>query len=354
MKGFKGRKLEDKPLPNFKDVYDRIPAEQIYAFYIPGVVLNSTMSSPLGDKDNVSSFSIFWSYRKNKYLWKDFRYGWFGDAIDFVQRLFGYTSQVEACMKIFNDFGIDDFYIFKELTTTINPGNSKISVKSKTKRKSKLQITIRDWNQNDISFWGQYGITTKWLKYANIYPIKYFYIDGNIKIADKLAYAYVENKDGNITYKIYQPLIKIGKKWLSNNDSSVWELWHMLPKTHDYLIITKSRKDALSIMATMNIPATSLQAEGTIPKDNVIDELKQRFKYIFLFYDNDFDKKTNYGREYGRKLSELFDLPQIEIHEIHQEKDYSDLVKNKGIKYARTVLWQLIKKELLKHLIERK
>lgn len=354
MKGFKGQKARLKPLPTYEDIFERLTSEQIFSNYIPNVQFGTPMRSPLGDSDNVPSFHIFWS-RKNKYMFKEHRYGWFGDAIDFVKIFFSHRTQTEACMQICLDFGIEDFHIYDNIQRySYNSGNQVVYCKPKPRIIVDIQVTVRDWQQYDINFWGQYGITLEWLKYAGIYPIKYFFINGNVKIAEKLAYAYVENKDSKITYKIYQPYAKeIGRKWINNNNSSVWELWNMLPDTHNFLIITKSRKDALSIMATMNIPATSLQAEGTIPKQSVVDELKTRFDYIFLLYDNDFDKNVNYGRAYGEKLSEMFNLPQLELPENFGEKDYSDLVKSHGIHKAKKILWYLIKKELLKHLIER-
>lgn len=354
MDGFKGQKSRDKPFPSYEDILKRLTSEQIFTQYIPDVKFNVTVPSPLGSKDDRPSFSVFWSNRKNKYLFKDHRYGWHGDGIDYVQYLFGFSTQTEACMQICLDFGIEGFYINENLEQLYNNSGVKLkSSKPKPRVAVKIQITIRDWIHEDTVFWGQYGITLKWLKYARIFPIKYYYINGNVKIADKLAYAYVETKDGKPTYKIYQPYAEHLKKWISNNDSSVWELWDMLPETHDFLIITKSRKDALAIMATMHIPATSLQAEGTVPKVVVIESLKIRFPNIFFLYDNDFDKETNYGRLYGKKLSDMFDIPQIELPEEFGEKDYSDLVKSHGIIKARKILWRILKVSVIKNLRER-
>jgi hypothetical protein len=354
MDGFKGQQSRDKPFPSYEDILDRLDSGQIFTQYIPDIKFNITVPSPLGASDKRPSFSVFWSNRKNKYLFKDHRYGWHGDGIDFVQYLFGFSTQTEACMQICLDFGIEGFYINENLEQLFNNSGTKVEqVKPKPRVAVKIQVTIRDWIHEDRVFWGQYGITIKWLNYARIFPIKYYYINGNVKMADKLAYAYVETKDGKTTYKIYQPYAEHLKKWISNNNSSVWELWNMLPDKHDILIITKSRKDALSIMATMNIPATSLQAEGTVPKHVVMDELKSRFKFILLLYDNDFDKEVNYGRVYGSKLADLFKLPQIELPEEFGEKDYSDLVKSHGIIKARKILWRIIKVRIIKHLRER-
>ena len=86
------------------------------------------------------------------------------------------------------------------------------------------------------------------------------------------------------------------------------------------------------------IPAISMQGEGYIPKQSVIDELKSRFKNIYIFFDNDFDKDENHGRQYAQFLSKTFDIPYIEIPNEYAVKDPSDFVN----KYGREKLKQLV------------
>lgn len=332
-----------KLFPTHTDILKHITDQQIFEAYIPNIVFNKPMNSPLGEKDNRPSFSVFWSTRYNKFLFKEHRYGWFGDCFDFVQRLFGYTNLTDALSRICIDFKLTQYKVKdsilsnKEIVISKKPINKSIST-----HKVIIKITVREWEIHDIEYWNKFGINKEWATMANIYPIKYYFIDGVLAIPEKYSYAYLESKDGEITYKIYQPF-SISNKWISNNNGSVWELWNMLPDYHNILVITKSRKDALSIMCTLRIPAVSLQAEGTIPKIQVINELKERFKNIVLLYDNDYDKKINYGRIYGLKLSEMFSIRQIEIPSEYKSKDYSELVNNYGEKKATEILLSLIK-----------
>ena len=103
---------------------------------------------------------------------------------------------------------------------------------------------------------------------------------------EKYAYAYIEFKDGLPTYKIYQPFSE-NYKWLNNHDRSVWDLWSKLPETGDNIIITSSRKDALTIWANTGIPCIAIQGEGYTISDTAISELKKRYKYIYILLDND-------------------------------------------------------------------
>lgn len=340
MQGFSNN--DHKPFPTHDKILKIITDQQIFQSYIPNVTFNRAMSSPLGEKDDKPSFSIFWSYRYNKFMFKEHRYGWFGDCFDFVQRLFGYDNLTDALMQICIDFDLDQFYIKKNIKKSVVNIPKKFKKVRREIRQVNIRVTLRNWEEYDLQYWKQYGITKNWLDISGIYPIKYYFINSTTCIADKYAYVYVENKDGKKTYKIYQPFNK-EKKWVSNNDRSVWELWSVIPHTFDILVITKSRKDALSIMSTCKIPAISLQAEGTTPKVQVIEELKERFTHIYLLYDNDFDKTTNYGRKYGRRLSDLFDIPQIELPELYGQKDYSDLVKAYGCEQAKEILMSVIK-----------
>lgn len=346
MKGFKTN--DNLPYPNYKDVFRLLDEEQIFLYYIPDLVLNSRISSPLGGTDKHPSFSVFWSYRKHKFIFKDFRYGYTGDCVDFVRYYFNFNSNTEACMKILKDFNIEGFRINESILNTPSDGNHVKLVNSLPKKRNaiRIKVTVREWKKYDLDYWNRYGINQKALKLANIYPISHYFLNNSIRKADKHAYAYVEKKDKKITFKIYQPFNKAGMKWRSNNDLSVWELWELLPQTHDFLVITKSRKDALSIMCTTGIPATSLQAEGTIPKKQVIDELRSRFKHIFLFYDNDFDSSENWGQMYSKKLSEKFELPDIFIPDEYESKDYTDFIIKYSIEEAKQMLWFLIKQQL--------
>jgi len=345
MDGFKAN--EAVPIPNYKDVFKELDEERIYSYYIPNLEFNTSILSPLGDPDTRPSFSVFWSYRKLKYLFKEHRYGWTGDVVDFVRLYFNYRDNTKACMRILHDFGVEGYKIDDDILFT-SPTfiGGQIKVAKKRARNVKLDVTIRDWEPHDLNFWGKWGYNEKWLKFTDIYPIKYYFFNGNAVLADRFAYVYVERKDGEITYKIYQPFNTKQRKWMSNNNSSVWELWSKLPKTHDKLIITKSRKDAGSIMATAGIPATALQAEGTIPKNHVVDELKSRFKRIWLFYDNDYDSDRNYGQEYAMKLSETFEIPNIVIPSDMKSKDYTDFIVKYSIDNAVEMLNYLIENEI--------
>ena len=89
-----------------------------------------------------------------------------------------------------------------------------------------------------------------------------------------------------------------------------------------------------------------MQGEGYIPKEKVINILKERYKNIFILYDNDFNVSENHGRILGNKIANLFGLRQIEIPDVYQSKDPSDLCKNFDRATLKKVVNQLISENL--------
>jgi hypothetical protein len=267
-------------------------------------------------------------------FWRDFGTNEHGHIVDLVWKMWPHCLDRIDVIKQLNSrltFDVGDI--------TIMP---KIEKLPKHNSQSKIDVGLRTWEKHDLKYWGSYGIDKDWLEFGQIYPIDYVFITKNEKTSffptEKYAYVYVEYKDNERSYKIYQPFSE-KMKWLSQHKQDVWDLWNQLPEKMEKLIITKSRKDALSLWANTGIPCTSLQGEGFVPKPHVVQQLKDKADKVYLLYDNDFDKKINVGREFGQKLAKQFDLIQIEVPDKYQSKDASDLFKNHGYEVQQNVIF---------------
>ena len=187
-----------------------------------------------------------------------------------------------------------------------------------------LQCKVREWKDYDIEYWASYGISLEWLKYADIYPISHKIVirDGQRYVfgADKYAYAYVERKEGKVTLKIYQPYNKGGYKWSNRHDRSVISLWTKVPEYGDRICICSSMKDALCLWANTGIPALAIQGEGYGMSDTAIDELKRRYKEVFIALDGD-----KAGVEDSIKLQKDTAFKIIDCPLIDKAKDWSDI-----------------------------
>jgi len=302
---------------------------EIYLHYSKqNVVIKKPMLSPLRT-ELTPSFGYFMG-ESGEICFNDFKLGK-GDCIKFVQIMFD-LNYFEALSKIVIDFKLTDKFYYKNLKSNHNKPITKIDYSFresiiKKNHNIKLGKKKRDWKLYDLVYWQQYGINLDILNKYKVEPIEYIFINDKPILADKYTYCFTEFKDGNKTYKIYQPFNK-EFKWLNNHDSSVWQGWKQLPEKGDELIITKSLKDVMSIDSILGIPAVSLQSEGTKPKPHIIQELKNRFKTIYLLYDNDFDKEKNWGQIFAKELYKEFDMINLMIPSEFESKDFSDLVKN--------------------------
>lgn len=306
----------------------------IMRFYLNIDVLPALINSPLR-QDRNASVSIF-SPDGVKVFYKDFGTGEHGSIFDLLGRMWNRTFS-ETITKIW-----DDIDRVKHNRINLNRTRSGVIHKSN----SILEVRTRQWFDYDMEYWNSYGISREWLEFGDVYPISHILItrDNITKVipAEKLAYVYVERKDGKVSLKVYQPKSQ-RLKWLSKHDSSVWDLWSRLPDRGDTLFITSSRKDALCLWENTGIPSVSLQGEGYVPKEKVINQLKQRFGRVIIFFDNDYDKDENHGHIYASRLSGMFDLDMVEIPSEYKSKDPSDLFKNHGAKTFRRVIKELVK-----------
>lgn len=297
---------------------ESISEEEIAFFYLDIKKLPCLINSPIR-KDNHPSFGL--KVIKDKVIYKDFSTGESGDIYQLLCILFdlNFSSLMRKIQEDFNNEENIRFITKKRVSSD---------------KGVKFNVKIRKWKKHDIDYWGQYGLEPDFLEKCFVFPIeKIFFeqIDGTFDIvpAEKYAYVYVENKDNKTTLKIYQPYSK-KYKWLSNHNSSVIDLWFLLPEKGDLLIITSSRKDAMTILRHSEIPSISLQGEHTELKESVANELKMRFKHIIVLYDNDFLSVSNVGRTSGKKMAQKHGFRQVEIPTIFRCKDPSDLYANYG------------------------
>jgi DNA primase len=110
--------------------------------------------------------------------------------------------------------------------------------------------------------------------------------------------------------------------------------YKQLPKKGKLLVITKSMKDVAS-MYSFGITAIAPNSETQFITDKMLEELKERFNHIVVFYDNDLPGISNMN-----KIKKAH--PELDYFFIPRKygcKDFSDLVE----KYGRETVKNLIK-----------
>lgn len=300
------------------ELKSQVSDADIVGYYLGITKIPTRIKSPLR-VDKKPSMGLY-SRDGIHIYYTDFATGDKGSIIDLLSQLWN-TSYNETWEKIIREIKNTNVNIQK-----INSCITKVDIIDKTK--TKIQVKVREWKKYDIEYWESYGITKDWLQFANVYPISHiiFYKENKEPItmaADKLAYVFVEFKEGRTTYKIYQPLDTKGFKWLSTHDRSVISLWTKVPEYGEQLIICSSLKDALCLWSNTGIPAISPQGEGYTMSDTAVAELKRRYKDVCIFYDSDTP-----GRIDSERLAKQTGFRNILLPEFPEGKDVSDLYKH--------------------------
>ena len=319
------------PIVYKEDILRHVGEYDILKYYFPKLQLDVANKSPLRE-DSVPSFGV--TMRTGFLYWRDFASGEYGNIWSLVAQSMG-TDFTGALQVIARDFGIRQGADFKRIAASIK------RVPVPEKKQVEIGIRTRKWKPCDKDFWTQFGINKPTLERYLVSPIDFMFFNGHPVKADRHSYVYRELKDEVLTFKIYQPFSK-ERKWISNNNQSVWEGWSQLPETGDHLIITSSRKDTMSIVNVAGMNAVALQGEAMKPKQHVVQQLKDRFGKVYVLYDNDFNNPNNPGRTLGKKIASEFNLTQIEIPDNYKSKDFSDLVKTHGRYNANSVLQKLL------------
>ena len=291
------------------------------SYYLGINNLPCLIKSPLRT-DNHPSFSLYTRDGKSVY-YRDFATGEKGSLLELLSKLWSldYDETIDRIYKDINYSNKDvKISLIKDGNTNIKKLNDVTTI---------LECKTREWKDYDIKYWNSYGITLEWLKYADVYPISHKIIIKNGKRmvypADKLAYTYVEFKEGKTTHKFYQPLNSNGFKWQNNHNRSVVSLWTKVPANGLIICVCSSLKDALCLWSNTGIPAIAIQGEGYPLSQTAINELKRRFKKQYILLDNDLA-----GLKDAKKLQELTGFINLELPQFEGGKDVSDLYKIKG------------------------
>lgn len=250
----------------------------------------------------------------------DFATGDRGTLFTLLSKMWN-LNYTDTLYKIYNDVSVDN----KNKELKITRSNICSNITKLGHNPTTIEVKTRNWRDYDIEYWKSYGVSIDWLKYANVYPITHKILHKENKTytfaANKYAYAFAEFKEGNRTFKIYQPYSK-EFKWLNNHDSSVISLWTKVPKSGDKICICSSLKDALCLWSNTGIPAIAVQGEGYTISQTAIKELKKRFKNIYILFDNDAP-----GLKDGKSLAKATGFQNIVLPQFEGGKDISDFYK---------------------------
>ena len=316
-------------------ILSKITEYDIFSYYIPSFKeLGKSFCSELRTDRKPTAHIIAW---KNGLLYKDF------GVSDHSFNCFGYIMHKYSCdfpsaLRIVDsDFNLNLSHSKQEklFTMGIMGYRSKKQPKVEVVHTS-IQKRRRPFSGEDEKFWTKYYISKKILVNFDVEPISHYWVNGNRYSCKSITYAY---KFGS-RFKLYSPYEK-EFKWSSNVKSTDIQGLKQLPITGDVLFLTSSLKDVMCLYAA-GYSAIALQSEMQNPEKTLIQDLRDRFKDIYIFYDNDYDNVNNPGQTMANKICEEFNLGNICIPDEYESKDPSDLVKSTG---SLNILKQIINEQ---------
>jgi energy-coupling factor transporter ATP-binding protein EcfA2 len=315
-------------------------------------------------QDSKAACYIYFDKKSSIYKFKDFGDAEYsGDCFFFVSKIFGLTCDdrqdfIRILETINNEMGLCLEDNDQKANRIVRDNNGDVQRASSLPSihdgfetaKTKLPIQTREFSENEMLFWSQYGITKEILDRYNVTAIEKFIGIGK----DGVEYA-LGNTDeqpmfgynGRRYTKIYRPFSNLRFLYTGEVTESYVFGFDQLPIRGDILFITGGEKDVLSLVSH-GFHAICFNSEtANIPK-NLIRGLGYRFKHITLLYDVDETGKASMG-----KLTK--DLKAYQLKRLllplsgeKTEKDISDFFK---LKHSADDLMMLFR-EMLDHLYE--
>ena len=313
---------------SLKDLLDKLNDYDIYSYYLGSFKPGKLINSPLRPDDKIPSFAIFPS-KTGDLLFKDHGTGTAGNSLKFIKLYTGIDTREELERELLR------------IVRKMNPmgGTAKAkAVKTVDLGQTDIGIVRQPFTDVDKKYWKQFHISIDTLKKFNVFSIKYFLcnrvVRGTYK-EDSPMYAYkVFDK-----FKIYRPLASKYTKWRTNlTNRHVQGLAELPQEGGNLLIITKSLKDVMCLYE-MGFSAVAASSETTFIPDDILDQLKERYKHIVILYDRDRTgmlKARDYSKQYG------FDA--IFVHKKFEAKDISDAVKSNGFFAVKEWLTKTVKR----------
>jgi len=315
---------------NINDLYlteegilSKIDDYNLFKRYIGNFSIGRVMSSPLR-KDKNPSFCIYYSYKNDKLMYKDYATGDSGDIFRFLGNLFK-MGHSETLRRIVDEQNIT---LGSEVVTT--------NYYKDAKYYTNIGIVRQNFTNQDMKYWHSYHISSDTLKKYKVYSISHYLINGIVKSIykeDNPMYAYCIFDH----FKIYRPLANKIVKWRSNTTSYDIQGYQQLGSKSKTLIITKALKDVM-VLYEMGYDSIAPPSESCTIPDEIITKLKKKYTNIYVLYDRDIA-----GMKNARKLWKQYKIIPIFINKKHKTKDISDYVALYGLDEGRKLITAMLK-----------
>ena len=296
-------------------------AEQFFEFYLGVTVKKGLFCSPSVIRNDKTPTCAFYKDQKGNLKYKDFA----GPTFDFVGCvMYIYNCNYYKALQIIaNDFG----FIHSD-KLEVHPAKIPYSgnILEKTE-KAKIQVEIKEFDDKELGWWRDFGICLKTLKKFKVFSIKSVFLNGVYFMSSSEQcpiYGYYggEDSENNELWRLYMPT-KRKYRFLTNWNSNMIQGSKQLPKSGEYVVITKSLKDVMALYE-FGITAIAPNSENIFLTECQFAKLKSKFKEIYLLYDRDLP-----GVRSANKIRKKF--TDLKVLLMPKTKDFTDYVKKYGV-----------------------
>ena len=305
-------------------ILDKVDDLEIFYHYLESrVPLGKAIRSPLR-KDRHPSFNIYRSESNSRIYYNDFA-GDRGDCFKFVMEVFDCDFRA-AIEKVANDFGVSiqgPVRDLSKLQKKVVVNVPKIIIRERVK----FEYLARSFSEQDLKYWGTFGITEEVLNEYLVEPLNWFKVIG----AD-VTFNHEDNcpiymlNFGGEPLKFYRPFSKTRKdKYKSNlRRGDIYGL-HPITEKQSVLVVCAGGKDCLSLYSNTGIRGVALNSESANLSSDIYIKLMNYADQLAICYDND---KT--GIENALKIHAKTGIPVIDLRKITQVNDISNYFEDGG------------------------
>lgn len=299
-------------------------SEETYMEHYLGIpVKKGLFKSPLR-KDNTPTCS-FYRDKAGRLIFKDFRGDFYGNFVEVVKFKYN-VSYHKALAIIANDFGILLNPELEKHKSCIKEYTNNVL---KPSEESIIKVKVKDFTEDELNWWGSFGIGLATLKKFFVFSCEIVFLNDQIYSYStptnfNFGYFYPSRDSKKQFWRIYYPQNK-KYRFISNWNKTMIQGFHMMPKSGEFLVITKSMKDVM-LCYELGIPAIAPNSENLFITEAQWDNIVIKFRKIFLLYDTDLAGVSN-----SKRIKKKF--PKIQVLLIprkYKAKDLTDLYKKLG------------------------
>ena len=299
-------------------------SEETYMEHYLGIpVKKGLFKSPLR-KDNTPTCS-FYRDKAGRLIFKDFRGDFYGNFVEVVKFKYN-VSYHKALAIIANDFGILLNPELEKHKSCIKEYTNNVL---KPSEESIIKVKVKDFTEDELNWWGSFGIGLATLKKFFVFSCEIVFLNDQIysystPTSFNFGYFYPSRDSKKQFWRIYYPQNK-KYRFISNWNKTMIQGFHMMPKSGEFLVITKSMKDVM-LCYELGFLAIAPNSENLFITEAQWDNIVIKFRKIFLLYDTDLAGVSN-----SKRIKKKF--PKIQVLLIprkYKAKDLTDLYKKLG------------------------